>query len=225
MNSTEQVHKQLRNIVAERMRIAILEGRYKPGEWMRQERIAREMGVSQMPVREAIKELASEGLIEHIPYRGARVASFSLEDIQDLYEHRAFLEGRAAAIAAGWITEEELQKLKFVQTEIEQNSAPEQVGKYRELNRQFHQLIYTASRRQYLIRALNQMWSVFPTMMIANFAATTALPLPNRDATDNEEHRAIIAALDAHSPEMAEKAVKAHILATSAHLISFLKSQ
>jgi DNA-binding GntR family transcriptional regulator len=64
---------QSHNIVADRMRSAIVDGQYKPGEWMRQERIAQELGVSQMPVREALKQLASDGLIEHIPYRGARV--------------------------------------------------------------------------------------------------------------------------------------------------------
>ena len=101
-------HKQLRNIVAEQMRAAILNGHYKPGEWLRQERLAQDLGVSQMPVREALKELAAEGLIEHVPYRGARVVVFSIDDILDLYSHRAFLESRAAFIAAEIITPNEL---------------------------------------------------------------------------------------------------------------------
>ncbi|HAE59780.1 MAG TPA: GntR family transcriptional regulator, partial [Anaerolineae bacterium] len=89
-------HRQLRNVVADRLRSAILEGFYKPGEWLRQEKLAQELGVSQMPVREALKELATEGLIEHVPYRGVRVIAFSPDDVGDLYAHRAFLEGRAA---------------------------------------------------------------------------------------------------------------------------------
>ncbi len=94
-------HKQLRNVVAEQMRAAILNGHYKPGEWLRQERLAQDLGVSQMPVREALKELAAEGLIEHVPYRGARVIVFSINDILDLYSHRAFLESRAASHCSG----------------------------------------------------------------------------------------------------------------------------
>ena len=218
-------HKQLRNIVAEQMRAAIFNGYYKPGEWLRQERLAQDLGVSQMPVREALKELAAEGLIEHVPYRGARVLVFSIDDILDLYSHRAFLESRAAFTAAEVITDEELAVIKDLQAEVEKHGAPEAVIKYRELNRQFHQLIYLASRREYLIRALNQMWATFPTMLIANFAATAAQPLPERDSVDVEEHRNIVCALEAHDAPAAEQAMKKHILVTADHLVNFLKAQ
>ncbi len=218
-------HKQLRNVVAEQLRNAILEGRYKPGEWLRQERLAQDLGVSQMPVREALKELTAEGLIEHVPYRGARVISFSLEDVADLYAHRAFVESRAAAIAAEVITPEELADLKALQAEIERSGAPEAIAKYRELNRKFHRLIYTASRREYLIRALNQMWSSFPTMLIANFAGTSSQPLPKRDPVDALEHRAIVAALEARDPAAARRAMSEHILNAGAHFVAFLQSQ
>lgn len=65
-------HKQLSQRVAERLRTAILEGQLRPGQWLRQERIAGENGVSQMAVREALKQLAAEGLVEHVSYRGVR---------------------------------------------------------------------------------------------------------------------------------------------------------
>ena len=218
-------HKQLRNIVAEQMRAAIFNGYYKPGEWMRQERLAQDLGVSQMPVREALKELAAEGLIEHVPYRGARVLVFSINDILDLYSHRAFLESRAAFTAAEVITDEELMVIKNLQVEVEKHGAPEAVTKYRELNRQFHQLIYLASKREYLIRTLNQMWATFPTMLIANFTATAVQPLPERDSVDVEEHRDIIYALESHDAPAAEQAMKKHILNTADHLVAFLKAQ
>jgi len=218
-------HKQLRNIVADQMRAFILNGHYKPGEWLRQERLAQDLGVSQMPVREALKELAAEGLIEHVPYRGARVVVFSVDDILDLYTHRAFLESRAAFIAAKIISAEELNVIKDLQVEVEKFGAPEFVLKYRELNRKFHQHIYLASRREYLIRALNQMWASFPSMLIANFAATAVKPLPERDSVDVAEHRAIISALESHDASAAEQAMKNHILVTAEHLITFLKAQ
>ena len=217
-------HRQLRNVVADKMRAAILDGHYKPGEWLRQERLAQELGVSQMPVREALKELVTEGLIEHGPYRGARVVTFSIQDITDLYEHRAFLEGRAAYFSAQIITESDLINLKKIQTGMEENDAPEAVLKYRELNRSFHQTIFTISRHDYLIRTLNQMWAAFPTMLIANFSATASQPLPERDSTDREEHQAIVSALEAHEPVQAEQAMRDHILATNRHLVSFLKA-
>lgn len=207
------------------MRAAILNGHYKPGEWLRQGRLAQDFGVSQMPVREALKELAAEGLIEHVPYRGARVIVFSIDDILDLYSHRAFLESRAAFTAAEVITDEELAVVKNLHAEVEKNGAPESVLKYRELNRQFHQHIYLASKREYLIRTLNQMWATFPTMLIANFAATAVQPLPERDSVDVEEHRNIVSALEAHDAPAVERAMKKHILITADHLVTFLKAQ
>ncbi len=222
LTETSSTHRQLRNLVAEQLRAAILEGRYKPGEWLRQERLAQELNVSQMPVREALKELAAEGLIEHVPYRGVRVIEFSAEDIEDLYAHRAFLEGRAAAYAAQHITENELQTLASLMKEMGNHAAPEQVGTYRLLNRQFHQTIFIASRREYLVRALQQMWAAFPTMLIGNFAFTATRPLPERDLTDADEHLAIFNALNAHQPQAAEQAMRKHIISTAQHLLESL---
>jgi len=224
MCANNTLHKQLRNVVADQMRSAILDGRYKPGEWLRQERIAQDLGVSQMPVREALKELAAEGLIEHMPYRGARVITFSIDDVLDLYAHRAFLEGRAAFISAEIITTKELAELNALQLEIEKYSAPESVITYRELNRKFHQYIYTVSKREYLIRTLTQIWATFPTMLIANFAATAINPLPHRDPFDIIEHRAILSALESLDASATEQAMKNHILATGSQLVTFLKA-
>ena len=95
-NSSSNPHRQLRNLVADRLRTAILNGEIKPGEWLRQEKLAAEYNVSQMPIREALKELSAEGLVEHVPYRGVRVIEFSADDIEDLYASRSFLEGKAA---------------------------------------------------------------------------------------------------------------------------------
>lgn len=222
MNSNSQAHKQLRNVVADRMRTAILEGRYKPGEWMRQERIAQELGVSQMPVREALKELASEGLIEHVPYRGARVVDISLADVEDIYALRSFLESRAAGFAATQITPEELIELKLLHSEIEEHSAPEHLAKYRELNRRFHELIFTASRRAYLIRTLGLLWAAFPTMLMGNYPRTALQPLVGRDSVDLQEHAAIIEALEKGDANAAQKAMKEHVESVMRELMGMI---
>lgn len=217
-----QSHKQLRNVVADRMRTAIREGQYKPGEWMRQERIAQELGVSQMPVREALKELASEGLIEHVPYRGARVVNISPIDVEDIYALRTFLESRAAGFAAISITPEEIIELKELHSEIEKNSAPEHVLKYRELNRRFHELIFTSSRRAYLIRTLGLLWAAFPTMLMGNYPRTALKPLDGRDNVDQLEHAAIINALETGNAEAAQKAMKVHVESVMRELMGMI---
>lgn len=216
-------HRQLRNLVADQLRMAILEGRYKPGEWLRQERLAQELNVSQMPVREALKELSAEGLVEHVPYRGVRVLAFSAEDVEDIYAHRSFLESRAAFYAAQSIRDEELKRLQELLTQMDALTQPESISQYRELNRQFHTVIFLASRRDYLIRALQQMWAAFPTMLIGNFALTARQPLPLRDPTDSLEHHAILDALRQHDPEKAAKAMETHILSTARHLLASIQ--
>jgi DNA-binding GntR family transcriptional regulator len=182
------------------------------------------MGVSQMPVREALKELAAEGLVEHVPYRGVRVVEFYPNDVTDLYTHRAFLEGRAARVASTHITPEECDELETLINQMGKRLGPRHITEYRDLNRRFHQIIFTSSRRAYLTRTLNQMWLSFPTMLFANFARTANSPLPGRDTSDVEEHTAILKALRAHDGETAERLMRDHIEGSAQALLVLLKS-
>lgn len=218
-------HRQLNAWVSERIRTAILQGEYRPGMWLRQQHVAEDLGVSQMPVREALKRLAAEGLVEHIPYRGVRVVTISPEDVVDVYAHRNFLEGQAAAKAALTICPDELAALWQIHDRMGQCRLPEQVSEYRQLNRQFHELIYRASRRPYLIRTLNQLWSAFPTMLWGNFVQTAVATLPARDATDEQEHAAIIHALAARDSQGAERAMRHHIETVAAELLAMLQKE
>lgn len=215
-------HRQLRHLVAERLRAAILDGALLAGEWLRQERLAQEYGVSQMPVREALKELAAEGLVEHVPYRGVRVVAFSPGDVADLYAHRAFLEGRAAHAAATAISADELAELRCLVDAMRAHMAHEQISTYRTLNRQFHQLIVAASRRPYLVRSLGQIWAAFPSMLWSNFMSTALHPLPGRDERDPQEHAAILDALARHDAAAAETCARLHIEGSGQMLVAAL---
>lgn len=223
--TTPPTHKQLPQWVAERIRGEILEGRLKPGEWLRQERLAQEHGVSQMPVREALKKLASEGLVEHVPYRGVRVVEFSVADVEDLYACRSFIEGMAARFAATSISGEELDELRALATRMALCKPPEELHEYRELNRRFHGVIFSASRRSYLVRTLAQLWAAFPTMLWSNVPRVATESAPERDQPDIEEHAAIIAALAAHDPIAAERAVRTHIEAAARSLVAAVETQ
>lgn len=220
-----RTHKQLRLFVADRLRSEILDGRLKPGEWLRQERIAQEQGVSQTPVREALKQLASEGLLEHVPYRGIRVVEFSVEDVEDLYACRAFIEGMAGRYAADNITEVELATMTDVFERMVRCKTPEDLAEYRELNRLFHTAICSASRRSYLVRTLAQLWSAFPTMLWSNVPRVARESLPDRDEPDIVEHTAILEALQHHDPEAAEHAVRNHIEAAGSSLVAAMRAQ
>lgn len=218
-------HRQLNAQVSEQIRHAILQGNYGPGMWLRQQHIAEELGVSQMPVREALKQLVAEGLLEHIPYRGVRVVQISSQDVADLYTHRSFLESWAAGKAAEHISPDELAELQKIHERMSACQLPEQISEYRRLNRQFHELIFRASRSRYLVRVLNQMWSTFPTMLWGNFAQTAVATLPTRDATDQPEHAAILTSLRAGDGKLAEIAMRQHIEAVAAELLAMLDTE
>jgi len=218
-------HRQLQQWVAERLRAGILTGRLRPGEWLRQARLAQEFGVSQMPVREALKRLAAEGLVEHVPYRGVRVVEFSPEDVEDLYVCRAFIESLAARFAAVCITDKEVGELADLQCRMAACRTPEDLVEYRELNRQFHSAIFAASRRSYLVRTLAQLWAAFPTMLWSNVPRVATDSLPSRDQPDIEEHTAIVAALRARDGDAAERAVRHHIETAGRELLAAVRGE
>lgn len=212
MNPLHSAAPQLvRDWVEDRLREDILRGLFQPGAWLRQQRIARQLGVSEMPVREALKKLAAEGLVEYLPHRGMRVREYSAEDVADVHNVRAFMEAMAAGAAAKNITAEELAELRALATQMEARLAPEDLEEHRELNHRFHEVIFTASRRAYLTHALRQLWMVFPSMLWGSLPATARVRLSEQDAYDLEEHRAIIRALEEGNAAEAERLMRQHI--------------
>src|SRR5919106_7098638 len=95
----------------------IISGTYKPGNWLRQEEIATQLGVSMTPVREALDLLVSAGLAERVPYRGVRVREMSTKDVVEAYGLRLVLEAVIAQEAARNITAEQLQSLEALADE------------------------------------------------------------------------------------------------------------
>src|SRR5918994_7649165 len=97
---------------SEVIREAIIDGRLAPGQRLKEEELARELGMSRTPVREALLMLQSEGLVESIPRRGATVRSYAVGDLDDVYQLRALLEGYAARRAAGRISADDVVRLE-----------------------------------------------------------------------------------------------------------------
>lgn len=228
MSSPKQIeavqHQQLHEIVAERLREAILTGELKPGEFIRQNHIAEEYGVSQIPVREALKDLVAESLLEHIPYRGVRVVKYSIDDLEDIFALRSFLEGRAAASTAENISEETLDRLIKLTEEMKSNFTAKNLTAYRELNKQFHERIYLSSQRVYLIQNLDKLWSSFPTLIQGNFPQSGNSLYRDLDRRDYQDHLDIIKAFKNRDPIAVEKAIKKHIDYAGKDLVKNLRS-
>jgi len=154
-----------------------------------------------------------------------RVVEFAAEDVEDLYACRAFIEGMAARSAAQNVTDEELSDLAELHQQMVRCKTPEDLAQYRELNRRFHALIFSASRRSYIVRTLAQLWSAFPTMLWSNIPRIAVASVPGRDEPDAAEHEEIVAALAARDAERAERAVRRHIESAGEMLVAGMRAQ
>ena len=135
----------LRGKVFDKIREDILKGRYKKGDELVECTIGKELGVSRTPVREAIRQLELEGLVQLIPNKGAFVTGISSKDVMDMYQIRAKLEGLCAAMAAENITKEQLEEMEEA---VYLSDFHADKGNYEQVCQQdgrFHQLLYQAS--------------------------------------------------------------------------------
>jgi DNA-binding GntR family transcriptional regulator len=204
-------HRPLSDVVFHRLRDAIIDGRLEPGQWLRQEALAQELGVSQMPVRDALKRLVGEGLAERIPYRGVRIVEFSPEDIMDMFAVRMVLESLAVRYAAPRISDEELERVRENLRQAAQYTQQQQMARRRELNDEFHLTICRASGHRYLIRQVEALWSWFPSVMLYEGMRRQEGLSAARLAREHEEHGAILMALEQHNAQQAEEATRQHV--------------
>jgi len=111
-------YRTLQNIVTDNLRSAILSGQLGPGDRLQHDDIARQFGVSRMPVREALRVLHSEGLVELRPHRGAVVVDLRPEDVAEIFEIRAMLEAQAAELAAPNLTDATIERMRGLLAEM-----------------------------------------------------------------------------------------------------------
>ena len=141
----EETGYSLRSKIYHRLKNAILDGVYKPGESLIEMKLAKELGVSRTPIREAIRQLELEGLVSSIPNKGVVVEGVTMQDVEDIYDIRKMIEGLAARWAAEKITDEQLKELKDILDLMEFFTDKENVEKFSELDSKFHEIIFKAS--------------------------------------------------------------------------------
>lgn len=140
----------LRSNIKEYIQQQIAEGVYRPGDRIVETRLAKELNVSQAPVREAMLELATVGLLEERPYSGTYVRNLTIEEIEDIFNTRAFIEEYAAKRAAERITEEQLTEMETVLGEMGQDGT---LQAFVHLDMEFHGLVMDAAGSPALKRA------------------------------------------------------------------------
>lgn len=155
MNNIISIPRQsLHQEVANRLRQRIIEGELDPGKKLNERELCEVMNVSRTPLREAVKMLAAEGLVELLPNRGAVVARLTEQDVLDTFEVIAGLEGLSGELAAERITEDELTEIRALQYEMRAAHARGDLSTYYGLNARIHELINAAARNP----VLTQTW-------------------------------------------------------------------
>jgi len=186
----------------------IVSGHYLPGQRIVEFQLAKELGLSQSPVREGLRELAAVGIVTIHPRRGARVRLPSAKELADVSVVRAEVDALAARLAAGRVPDETLDALEALVEEMLAALARGDFSGVTDADVRFHELIADASENHALERAFDQ---------LAPFARTfITLTLPGVDVHDIVlQHRPILEALRAHDADRAAGAARDHQLAVA----------
>ena len=184
---------------------AILEGKIKPGDRLIENELSKGFGVSRGPIREALRLLEKDGLIRRVPRRGAIVEWISKEDISEIYEIVAILEGLAARNFCKGATGDELAKLRQIYQEMETQVKKNNVLKYQKLNREFHEMIVLGNNNKKVKAIYNNFQKQIRLVRKMN------LSFVGRPEISLKEHKNILNAVLRKQPGKAEQEARQHI--------------
>ncbi|WP_010248187.1 GntR family transcriptional regulator [Acetivibrio cellulolyticus] len=183
----------------------ILNGVYKPGDSLTESKLCTELGVSRTPIREAIRQLELEGLVQSIPNKGVFVNGISTKDIEDIYTIRMLIEGLAARWAAENITQEELKELKETIDLEEFYTMKNDTEHLLKLDSKFHEIIFRTSKSRSLMHVLSMFHHYVQKARNASFGS------PGRAMKVLDEHKAIFQAISDRDAERAERLTTEHV--------------
>jgi DNA-binding GntR family transcriptional regulator len=195
---------------------AICKGQYCTGDRLIAEDIATDIGMSRMPVREAFRRLAAEGLVTLRPNRGAIVSGLNIDEMHEVFEMRSALEGLAIRVAVPKITPRHLNLLERLLDDMDdfRDDSAEWISRHRA----FHEYLCSLSGRPRLMRQITALYSVIePHMRL--WLQHAEKPLSAR-----QEHSVILDALRAGDAAVAERVVREHIESTVTELVRFLET-
>lgn len=201
--------------VYQKIKEMILEGKLQPGEKIKQEHLAAELGVSRTPLLKAFQMLENEMLVESVPRRGMFVKKINLHEIYDAFECREVLEGVAARRAARNITPEEIDELKGL-FEPFKGSKEDDVIAYQEADRIFHQKLIAISENTVLNRL-----DIFSNLLVSTYQRGLI-----RGTTETlKEHFDIISALEKGDEVEAERLARLHLAKSEESIINIINAE
>jgi DNA-binding GntR family transcriptional regulator len=201
----------------------IISGVYKQGDWLRQEDIATQLGVSMTPVREGLDLLVSSGLAERVPYRGVRVREMSTKDIVEAYGLRLILEALIAQEAAKYITSEQVRGLEIMLEEMKKHDTLKEVSSERRSSREFHAAIADATKNDLLIKLYAVVANAFPDWLLYEALFRYPELIADTMASTYREHVDIVEALKKGDSEDAARKSIEHLMESGKWLEEYLE--
>ncbi|SON56694.1 putative HTH-type transcriptional regulator YdfH [Hartmannibacter diazotrophicus] len=204
--------------VARNVREAIVNGEMPPGMRLNLDELALRYGVSRMPVREALKQLESEGLVTFYPYRGVEVAHLSVAEVEELYAIRVLLERRAVERAAARIDASGLAKMKVLLEQMDEAIAADDGARWFELNEAFHRTLNEASGWPKMVEMIDKLRQNIERC-VRTYIARAGYEGPQ------EQHRELYQACLDHDPERAARIITLHIENTATLVMQVLAEE
>jgi DNA-binding GntR family transcriptional regulator len=198
--------KTLHQEVAEQIRDMIRKGTLLRGQKIDEKVLCEAMGVSRTPVRESLRILHSEGLIDLIPHKGAYVSQPPIEDIKDMFEVMSVLESMCARVATQKMKDKDLRKIEALHEKLEWHYQNRNRKAYLDVNNLLHMYIQQLSGNKALIEVINA--------LRGKIALYRHRQLYHKDRFDcsMQEHRDILAAFRQRNPDLAEGTMKTHLI-------------
>ena len=211
-------YRTMQEIVCDAIRDGILRGRYPAGRRLVAGDLAGELGVSRMPVREALHRLSAAGLVSMLPHRGAVVSELSEREIAELYHIRAVLDGLATRLAASHFTAADTSRMESMLDEMAGAVKTRNREKLLRANREFHALIWQTAQAPRLHALLENLYDA--SQRFRNISVL----LRGRLAQITAEHRRIARALARGDGRGAERAAIAHYEGTARKILTSMKA-
>ena len=202
MKQQPEKHLTLREKILESIRDAIISGTLKAGTKVSEPDLALRYGISRTPIREAFRQLESEGYLKVIPRRGAVVSSYTKKEIEEFYAIKSILEGYAARCACSKLTEKELVKLETINSRLLELVAANDVKSFLKLDSDFHDLFINAADNQKLKELITNLVSRFRRLCMMS------LSQPDRLNVSAQQHQKIIDAFRDKDGAKAEEIVR-----------------
>ena len=219
MNATRIAPIALYQEVAERLRQRIFSHELPPGTWVDEQALAEHYGISRTPLREALKVLASEGLVTLKPRRGCYVTEISERDLDEVFSVMSMLEGECARLSAARASEDDLARLRAIHASLEKAAGKPDIDRFFEANQAFHQEVQHIADNRWLTQAITDLRKVI------KLSRHHSLFSDGRLRQSLAEHRGLLDALSRRDVARSEQLMREHISSGRQALAKFAASR